>query len=228
MWTMLLKEKGDAFHKFNNFITLVEKESGEKIQAFRIDRGGEFVSGEFNSFCEETGIRRHLIGPYTPQQNIVVERRNRTLLEMERSILKHMHMPNFLWGEVIRHSTYLLNRIATRVLTYITTPYECFREKKPFVDHIRIFGCTAYAKIDKQHLRKLDDRSRILIHLGTEPGSKAYRLLDPQEKKVVVSRDVIFDETKGWNWTRENSTQDGDGSFKVMIEDFGTHRLQET
>lgn len=76
-------------------------------------------------------------------------------------------------------------------------------------------------------MKKLDDRSRVLIHLGTESGSKAYRLLDPQTKKVVVSRDVVFDETKGWNWTQDDSTQDGEGSFKVMIEDFGDHELKE-
>jgi len=135
MWTVLLKEKGDAFFKFKNFKALVEKESGEKIQTFITDRGGEFVSGEFNSFCERTGIRRHLTAPYTPQQNGEVERRDRTLLEMARSILKHMHMPNYLWGEAIRHSTYLINRVATRALKD-RTPYECFREKKPIVDHI--------------------------------------------------------------------------------------------
>ncbi|KAG7558463.1 Zinc finger CCHC-type [Arabidopsis thaliana x Arabidopsis arenosa] len=172
------------------------------------------------------GIKRHLTAPYTPQQNGVVERRNRTLLEMARSILKHMHMPNYLWGEAIRHSTYLLNRVTTRALKD-KTPYECFRGKMPTVGHIRIFGCIAYAKIDKQQLRKLDDRSRMLVHLGIEPGSKAYRLLDPQAQKVVVSRDVVFDETKGWNWKHSNLTKDGDRSFSITFHDYGYHGLRE-
>ena len=68
--------------------------------------------------------------------------------------------------------------------------------------HIRVFGCTCYAKRDTQHLKKLDDRSRELVHLGVEPGSKAYRLYDPRSHKVVVSRDVVFDENKAWSWNR--------------------------
>ncbi|KAG7598736.1 Integrase catalytic core [Arabidopsis suecica] len=226
MWTILLKEKSDAFCKFKNFKILVERESEEKIRTFRTDRGGEFVSLEFNSFCEESGIKRHLTAPYTPQQNGVVERRNRTMMEMTRSLLKHMHLPNYLWGEAIRHTTYLLNRVVSRSLKDMT-PYECFRNKKPMVEHIRIFGCIAYAKVDKPHLKKLDDRSRILIHLGTEPGSKAYRLLDPQTRKIVVSRDVVFDETKGWEWKHGDSAKDCDGSFTITLNDSGNHGLQK-
>ena len=205
---------------------MVEKETNTKIQTFRTDRGGEFVSHEFNLFCEESGITRHLTAPYTPQQNGVVERRNRTLMEMTRSILKHMHLPNYLWGEAIRHSTYLLNRVMTRFLKD-KTPYECFRDRKPTVEHIRIFGCIAYAKIDKQQLRKLDDRSRVLVHLGTEPGSKAYRLFDPHTQKVVVSRDVVFDEAKGWNWKYSNIVKDGDGSFDIIFHSYGNRGLQD-
>lgn len=79
-----------------------------------------------NAFCDDMGIKRQLTAPYTPQQNGVVERRNRTLMEMARSILKHMHMPTYLWGEAIRHSTYLINRVATRPLNEKTL-YEGLR-----------------------------------------------------------------------------------------------------
>lgn len=108
MWTVLLEQKDEAFDKFRKLRSMVEQETGEKIQVFRTDRGGEFTSNEFDSFCQNSGIKRHLTVPYTPQQNGVVEGRNRTLLEMTRSILKHMNMPNYFWGEAIRHSTYLL------------------------------------------------------------------------------------------------------------------------
>lgn len=147
-------------------------------------------------------------------------------MEMARSILKHMHMPNYLWGEVIRHSTYLLNRVTTRALKD-KTPYEYSRDKRPTIEHIIIFGCIAYAKIDKPHLKKLDDRSRMLVHLWIEPRSEAYRLLDLHAKKVVVSRDVGFAETKGWNWKHNDLTKDGDGSFSIVFQDFRNHGLQE-
>lgn len=175
---------------------MVEQETGFKIQTFGTDRAGYFVSREFDAYCDGFGIRRHLTAPYTPQQNGDVECRNRTLMEMARSILKHMSMPNHLWGEAIRHSTYLLNRITTRALSE-TTPYEALWQKNPNMSHIQIFGCVGYAKVDSKSLKKLDDRSRVLVHLATEPGSKAYRLYDPSSHKIVVSRDVIFDKTRG-------------------------------
>lgn len=73
---MLLSTKGKAFEKFKNFKAIVEKESKATIKTLRTDRGGELTSNEFNSYCEEHGIQRHLTAPYTPQQNGVVERRN--------------------------------------------------------------------------------------------------------------------------------------------------------
>lgn len=142
---------------------MVEQDSGSRIQTFRTDRGGEFVSQEFNEFCESAGIKHHVTAPYTPQQNGVIERRNRTLMEMTRSILKHMRVPNYLWGEATRHSTYLLNRVATRTMKD-RTPYEALRDKKPNLSHLRTFGCIGYAKSVKPHLKKLEDRSKMLVH----------------------------------------------------------------
>lgn len=199
MWTILMREKSEAFEKFKRFRTLVEQETRGRIRTFRTDRGGEFTSTEFKSYCDSAGIARHLTAPYSPQQNGIVERRNRTLLEMTRSILKHMEVPNFLWGEAVRHATYLINRIATRTLNHMT-PYESYKGRKPNVEHIRVFGCVGYAKVTTPHLRKLDDRSRALVHLGTEPGTKAYRLLEPSSRKIIVSRDVIFNEDQRWKW----------------------------
>lgn len=80
-------------------------------------------------------------------------------------------------------------------------------------------------KVDGVHLKKLDDRSRALVHLGTEPGSKAYRLLDPTTRRIVVSRDVVFDENQGWKWNkseREASTETGIIDFDFReVEDQG-------
>src|SRR5690606_39271829 len=131
------------------------------------------------------------------------ERRNRTLLEMTRSILKHMEVPNYLWGEAVRHSTYLINRIATKTLI-TQRQYEAFKGIKPNINHIRVFGCIAYTNIEAKNLKKLDNRSRTLVHLGTEPCSKAYRLLNPTQQKIVVSRDVIFNENKTWDWNKSD------------------------
>ena len=227
MWSILLGDKAEAFEKFKIFKTTVEKETGTTIKTFRTDRGGEFVSGEFQTFCETSGIKRHLTAPYSPQQNGVVERRNRTLLGMTRSILKHMEVPNYLWGEAVRHATYLINRVATRVLN-LKTPYEMLKDKRPNIEHVRIFGCVAYAKIESTHLKKLDNRSRMLIHLGTEPGSKAYRLVDPTSRRIVVSRDVVFDEDKGWNWKNVVPEISNIKEFTISFGEFGNRGIDRS
>lgn len=104
MWVYMLKEKSDAFNAFKKFKSVVENECDSKIKTLRTDRGGEFLSKEFTSFCEDEGIQRHLTAPYTPQQNGVVERRNRTVMATTRSLLKIMHVPRSMWGEAVRHS----------------------------------------------------------------------------------------------------------------------------
>lgn len=218
MWTYLLKNKSETLDAFKRFCVLVENSSGKKVKTFRTDNGGEFTSKDFNKFCEEAGINRHFSAPYSPQQNGVVERRNRTLIEMARSLLKEMKMPNYLWGEAVRHSTYLLNRLPTRAVTGIT-PYEAWSNNKPSIDHIRVFGCLAHMKEPSVNLKKLDDRSRTVVYLGKEPGVKAYRLLDPDTKRIYVSRDVVFEEQKPWNWDEtEESPSMHTGSFSVFTE----------
>lgn len=156
MWTILLKNKSEALEKFKRFKLLAEQETQSKIKVFRTDRGGEFMSHEFQIYCDKKGIQRHLTAPYSPQQNGVVERRNRTLLEMTRSVLKHMHVPNTLWGEAVRHSTYLINRLAIQALDE-RTPYEMLRSRKPSLGHLKVFRCVCYARTEAPGRKKLDD-----------------------------------------------------------------------
>lgn len=129
-------------------------------------------------------------------------------------------------GKALRHTTYLINIFVTRVLI-TQTPYQVFKKKKPNVEHIRVFGCIGYAKIEAWHLRKLDDRPRKLVHLGTGPGSKAYRLLDPINKKIVVSRDVVFKESERWNWKAIETEEHGEsGRFELDFRDFGNNGIE--
>lgn len=95
MWSILRQEKSEAFEKFKKFKTMVEGETRASIKTFQTDICGEFTSSEFKAFCETMGINRHLTAPYSPQQNGIVECRNITLLEMTRSLLKHMNVPNY-------------------------------------------------------------------------------------------------------------------------------------
>ena len=126
-----------------------------------------------------------------------------------------MNIPNYMWGEAVRHATYLINRVPTRALKN-QTPYESLKKRKPSIGHLKVFGCIAHAKIDAAHVRKLDDRSQTLVHLGTEPGSKAYRLYNPTTRRVVVSRDVIFNEKACWKWKGDEKEKTNEpGMFQL-------------
>ncbi|KAI3741687.1 hypothetical protein L1987_59361 [Smallanthus sonchifolius] len=201
MWVYLLKSKDEALIKFKDFISEVKKQNCWKIRMLRTDRGGEFTSEAFNQFCDDEGIKRQLTAPYTPQQNGVVERRIRTVMEVTRSLLKTMAVPETLWGEAVRQAVYILNRISTKGFKN-KTPYEGWKGKKPKLHHVRVFGCVGYVKRTGKHLGKLCDRSVAMVYLGAEAGSKILRMYNPNEEKVCVVRngDVEFDEFKKWVW----------------------------
>nr|GFA89429.1 zinc finger, CCHC-type [Tanacetum cinerariifolium] len=210
MWAYFLTLKDQAFSTFKEFRQQIEIEMRMKLRMLRTDRGGEFTSNEFIKYCKENGIAQQLTAPYSPQQNGVVERKNRTVLSTTRSMMKAMKLPSTFWAEAVKHAIYILNRVPTRALVD-KTPYEALYNRKPNLENLRIFGCTAYAKIIIPHLKKLDDRSILMIYLGVEEGSKACRLYDPKRKRKHVSRDVRFMETKPWDWDnngKETSKQD--------------------
>lgn len=203
MWSYMLSSKDEAVGAFQKFRAQVKRETDKKIKVFRPDRGGEFMSNSFKSYCEENGIIRHFTAPYSPQQNRVVERRNRTMVAMARSLLKEKKMPGAIWGESVRHAVYILNRLPARALSG-KTPYEIWTGNKPDLSYLKIFGSLAHMKIPSTNVRKLDDRSKRLVYLGHEPGTKACRLYDPEAKRIWLNIDVIIEEGKAWDWKNEN------------------------
>ncbi|KAJ0566009.1 putative RNA-directed DNA polymerase [Helianthus annuus] len=198
-WVYCLATKGEAFEYFKKFKALVENETGHYVKCLRSDRGGEFTSQEFNIFCEKEGIQRQLTAAYTPQQNGVAERRNRTLINMVRCLLAEKEMPKHFWAEAVVWACHVLNRCISRSLDKMV-PEEIWTGVKPSVGHFRVFGSVGYAHVPVQLRTKLDDKSHKCIFLGVSIESKAYRLYDPITKKLVISRDVIFDEGGKWDW----------------------------
>ena len=126
----------------------------------------------------------------------MAERKNRTVVEMARSLLKSRGLPNKYWSEAVATSVYLLN-ISPIKAVLNRTPFEAWRGKKSSVGHLRIFGCICYALVDSQNCQKLDDKSEKCIFLGYCLESKAYRLYNPLSGKVIVSRNVVFNENGG-------------------------------
>lgn len=201
MWIEVLRSKDEAFRFFKKVKAEAENKSEAKLLGFRSDRGGEFNSLEFIRYCEELGIKHFTTAPYTPQQNGVVERRNQTVVEMARCMLKGMAVPAVFWGEAVKAAVYILNRAPTRNLNGVT-PYELWHGKKPSVAHLRTFGCSAHVKKLGPGVSKLADRSVAGVMVGYEEGSKAYRIFDPAGNKLMVSRDVVFEEARPWDWAR--------------------------
>ena len=201
LWVFFLKEKSEAYHHFKVFKILAESECGEKLKCFRTDRGGEFNSKELGNFYDMNGIKRHLTDPYSPQQNRVVERKNRTIMSCVRSMLKEKKLPLELWAEVVNTCVYVLNRSYTKSLKD-ATPYEKWSGRKPSVDHLRVFGSVVHVKTTRK-VSKLEDRSTLMILIGYECGTKAYRCLDPMNFKVTISRDVIFEESQCWDFSQQ-------------------------
>lgn len=113
-WVYFVKETSDALHVFQKFNAYVEKQSGYELKTLCTDRGGEFTSKEFTDFCEKEGICKQLTTSYTPQQNGVAERKNKSLVEMTKSMLKTKNLPNSFWAEAVHTVTYILIRSPIR------------------------------------------------------------------------------------------------------------------
>ena len=107
----LLKNKSETFNAFKVYKAEVENQLRKKIKVLRSDRGGEYFSSEFNSFCEEYCIIHECTAPYTSQHNGIVEKKNRTFLEMVNAMILHAKLNFNLWGETLLTVCHILNRI---------------------------------------------------------------------------------------------------------------------
>jgi transposase InsO family protein len=200
----ILKSKDEALEKFMDFVLLAENKFGVKMRDFslegelglklkkvRTDGGGEYISNNFKEFCRSRGIEKQLTTPYTPQQNGVAERMNRTLVEMARSMMFHADCPEELWAEAVSTAAYIRNRCPTSAFQG-ATPYERWNGEKPSVDHLRIFGCQVYVHVPDQTRNKLAPKAQKGIFVGYPAGTKGYKIFLPNTRQMVSSRDVQF------------------------------------
>lgn len=190
--TRLIKNKSEVATALREFVAQVKTETGNDVKTIRSDNGGEYLGKELQAWLAQSGIRHETSAPYTPQQNGVSERLNRSIMEATRSLLYGKQVPIELWGEAVLCSTYLLNRLLPA--TSDSTPYELWYGRKPTVHHLRIFGCPAFAHVPDQLRRKLDQKATESVLVGYCETSKAYRLWNPATRKLIISRDVVFDE----------------------------------
>jgi hypothetical protein len=184
---------------FKKFKALVELQSGYKLKKLSSDRGGEYTLNEFQDFCANLGMERQLNVAYSPQQNRVAERRNRTICEMARSMMTEKEMPVTFWAEVVSIAMYLQNRCFTTSVTR-KTPFIAFIGRKPRVKHLKVFGCICYTHVPSSLRQKFDGKAKKGVFVGFGSCEKGYRVYDLKSEKIVLSRSVIFNKDKSWSW----------------------------
>ena len=165
-------------------------QTGEVVRRVRTDNGGEYVNKKLQGYFKKHGIIHETTAPYTPEQNGKAERLNRTLVESARAMLHDAQLSKRFWAEAIVMANYL--RVRSPTATGTTTPFEAFVGDKPDISDLRVFGSIAYVHTPKEKRRKLDNKAIKGTFLGYAPHTKAYRVL--VNGKVVVSRDVVFNE----------------------------------
>ena len=131
-----MHKKSDTFEKFKEFMAKAEKQLGKSLKTLRSDRGGEYLDTQFKDHLMEHGILSQLTAPRTPQQNGVAERRNRTLLDMVRSMMSYSSLPISFWGYSLQTAVYILNVVPSKSIQ--KTPLELWNGHKPSSRHFRI------------------------------------------------------------------------------------------
>lgn len=190
-WTQLLSCKSNVLHTIKALICLIKTQFNTIVKAIRTDNGLEFINKETSDFLQDKGIIHQRTCTYTPQQNGIVERKHKYLLETARDLLYHSKLPMQYWGECILTVTYLINRLPSTALKN-KTPFEILYHKQPTYSHLRSFGCLCFTTTVKGHKDKFEPRSTPHVFVGYPFNTKGYKVLNLETKRIHISRDVVF------------------------------------
>ncbi|KAL0455144.1 UNVERIFIED_CONTAM: hypothetical protein Slati_0853600 [Sesamum latifolium] len=188
-YVYLMRYKSKAFGRFKEYILEVENQTNRKIKALRSDRCGEYLSGEFIDYLKENGILSQWTPPGTPQLNGVAERRNRTLLDMVRSMMSFTKLPPSFWGYALEMEAKLLNIAPSKSVPQ--TPYEIWHGKPASYKYLRVWGSPAYVK--RLVGDKLDSRSTLCRFIGYPKETAGYYFYDPAEQMIFVEERSILE-----------------------------------
>ncbi|GKA85812.1 retrovirus-related pol polyprotein from transposon TNT 1-94 [Tanacetum coccineum] len=197
-WVRFLRTKDETPEVIKKFIILTQRALNATVCFLRTDNGTEFVNKTLIEFYESVGTTHNTSVPQTPQQNDVVERRNRTLMEAARTMLIFAKAPMFLWAKDVATTCYTLNRSLIHAL-HGKTYYELLKGKKlkgkkPEVKYFWVFGSLCYPTNDYDDLGKLKAKTDIGIFVGYAPTKKAYRIYNKRTRKIQETVHVTFDE----------------------------------
>lgn len=194
-WTFPRVQKSEVAARITDFCTYATTQFRLPVRNVQADNGTEFVNQTLAALFSSLGIHLRLSCPYTSPQNGKAERIIRTLNNITRTLLIHAGMAPPYWTEALATATYLLNRRPSSAV-HSAIPYELLFQKTPTYDHLRVFGCLCYPNLSATAQHKLAPRSTACVFLGYPSSHKGYRCLDLSTRRVIISRHVIFDETR--------------------------------
>ncbi|THH15011.1 hypothetical protein EUX98_g9529 [Antrodiella citrinella] len=188
-----MRLKSQTFPSFKTYHAYATVKQSAKLGELQDDKGGEYMSNEFEEFCFSHGIvRRHTVRN-RPQQNGAAERINRTLEERIISMLQEAGLPDTFWGEALAAAVHVLNCCPTSALAG-KTPYEVWHGRKPDLAHLRVWGCTAYVHVQRDKRTNLGSHMEKCVFIGYPDGYKGWKFYNPTTKRVVISERADFDE----------------------------------
>jgi transposase InsO family protein len=194
-WLFFLQAKSQTQETLKGFLRRAQNEFGLRIKKIRSDNVTEFKNSKIEGLLEE-GIKHEFSSPYTPQQNGVVERKNRTLLDMARTMLDEYKTPDRFWAEAINTACYSVNPLYLhRILK--KTSYELLTGKKPNVSYFRVFGSKCFILVKRGRKSKFAPKAVEGFLLGYDSNTRAYRVFNKSTGLVEVSCDIVFYETNG-------------------------------
>ncbi|KAK1696173.1 hypothetical protein QYE76_012870 [Lolium multiflorum] len=192
-WVYFLKTKDETQQIFIDFATEVQRQHNLLIMAIRSDNGSEFKNYTLNDFLSDEGIRHQYSAAYTPQQNGVAERKNRTLMDMARSMMAEYKSRYNFWAEAISTACHSSNRLYLRK-GLNKTPYEILTGNKPNISYFKVFGCKCFYKIKGVRLSKFAPKALEGIFVGYGAESHTYRVFDIASGIIIESCSVRFEE----------------------------------
>lgn len=183
-----MKKKNDVFNIFKEYKNEVETFHNKKIKNLQTDNGTEYRNKEFDDFLKSHGIKRRLTTVYTPQQNGISERKNRSLLDKARCLLIEASAPKKLWAEAVATANYLINRSPSKTLNG-ETPFKKWLGRTPSGHHLHVYGRKTFV-LKKNKRGKLTQNAKEGVFMGYSLTSKAFRVYIPADDDVVISRDI--------------------------------------
>ncbi|GKB51049.1 retrovirus-related pol polyprotein from transposon TNT 1-94 [Tanacetum coccineum] len=187
------RSKDEAPDFIIKFLKMIQVRLKVTVRRIRTDNGTEFVNQTLREYYEKIGISHETSVARSPQQNGVVERRNRTLIEAARTMLIYAKAPLFLWAEAVATACYTQNRSIVR-LRHGKTPYELLHDKPPDLSFFHVFGALCYPTNDSENLGKLQPKADIGIFIGYAPTKKAFRIYNRRTRRIIETIHVDFDE----------------------------------